>query len=156
MTNEVNASPLSIAGVLITPLKRIATAGGDVLHGMKATDPGFAGFGEAYFSLVQPGAVKAWKRHRRMTLNLIVPAGSVRFVIFDDRAGSPTLGQFAQIVLSPERYGRLTVPPMLWMGFQGVSSDTAMLLNVASIGHDPTEVDRQPADALSFKWSSDS
>ena len=74
-----------ITGVLQTPLKMIDVPGGDVLRAMKRSDLGYLGFGEAYFSTVELGAVKAWKRHRKMVLNLIVPIGAVRFVIYDDR-----------------------------------------------------------------------
>lgn len=38
-----------IDGVLLTPLKQIAHPKGDVFHAMKCVDPGFEGFGEAYF-----------------------------------------------------------------------------------------------------------
>ncbi len=66
--------------IQVTQLKRISVIGGDVLHALKCTDTGFQGFGEAYFSMAEAGAVKAWKLHRRMTLNLVVPVGEVRFV----------------------------------------------------------------------------
>jgi len=71
---------ISLEHIKLSPLSRINTEGGDVLHGMKWIDAGYAGFGEAYFSWVVKGAVKAWKRHTRMTMNLVVPVGSVRFV----------------------------------------------------------------------------
>ena len=77
---------------LITPLKIIQVPGGDVSHAMKISDPGFAGFGEVYFSNIEPGVVKAWKRHRQMTLNLVVSVGAIRFVMFDDRHQSPDSG----------------------------------------------------------------
>jgi len=139
-----------IDGVLLTPLKIIDTPGGNVFHGMNMNDPGYMGFGEAYFSAIEAGAIKAWKRHREMTLNLMVPVGKVRFVIFDDRPQSSTCNQFQQITLSPEYYFRMTVPPMLWMGFQGESS--GMVLNVANMRHVPDEVDRKPVESFSFEW----
>lgn len=144
---------LAICGVTLTVLKRIPTPGGDVLGAMKHTDTGFAGFGEAYFSIVKPGAVKAWKYHKRMTLNLVVPVGTVRFVIRDDRASSPSNGLIEQVTLSPSNYQRLTIPPMIWFGFQGIGAIDAMLLNLANIAHDPLEADRQPPDAFSFDWN---
>lgn len=143
---------VSIDGVKLTPLKHIATPGGDVLHAMKNCDPGFAGFGEAYFSTIEPGAVKAWKRHHEMVLNLVVPIGSIRFVIHDARQGSPTYGIFYDVVLSKDHYYRLTIPPMLWMGFQGVDEIVSMLLNVANIPHDPNEADRKNIDEFDFDW----
>ena len=71
---------MKLTDILVTPLRRIETAGGDVLHAMKKTDAGYTGFGEAYFSWVSAGAIKAWKRHTQMTMNVVVPVGQVRFV----------------------------------------------------------------------------
>jgi dTDP-4-dehydrorhamnose 3,5-epimerase len=143
---------LDIADVQLTLLKRMPTAGGEVLHAMKVNEPGFGGFGEAYFSTVEPGAVKAWKRHHRMILNLVVPTGSIRFVIHDDREGSSTYGIFSEVILSKEYYFRLTIPPMLWMGFQCVGKEAGLLLNIANIPHDPDEVDRKEIDEFDFDW----
>ena len=71
---------VSLNDILVTPLKRIHTIGGDVLHALKSSDTGFNGFGEVYFSWIDQSAIKAWKCHLRMTLNLMVPMGKVRFV----------------------------------------------------------------------------
>jgi dTDP-4-dehydrorhamnose 3,5-epimerase len=121
------------------------------MHAMKEVDMGFSGFGEAYFSEINFKAIKAWKRHQEMTLNLIVPVGEIRFVLFDDRnkAGS----QFQEIVISRDNYCRLTVPPMVWMGFQGLSSSDSTLLNIASIVHDPNEVDKRSINEIDFDWN---
>lgn len=141
-----------IDGVLLTPLKIIKVAGGDVLHGMKSTEPGFTGFGEAYFSMAETNAIKAWKRHHKMTLNLIVPIGAVRFVLYDDRQSSTSYQTFSEVTLSTDNYFRLTVPPMIWMGFQGVAMTTNMLLNVADIVHVPEEADRKKLNELKYDW----
>ena len=143
---------MTISGVALTPLSIMDTEGGDVLHAMKSSDPGYSGFGEAYFSTVDPGAVKGWKRHREMTLNQVVPVGIVRFVIFDDRAESSTKGKFGEVTLSRNNYGRLTVPPMLWMGFQGVDEYPSLLLNIASIPHHPDELERMELSAIDYQW----
>ena len=135
--------------VLVTPLRRIPTAKGDVLHGLKAGDAGFAGFGEAYFAIVHEGMIKGWKRHTHMTLNLICVDGAVRVVIYPEIGAACCL----DMVVSPERtdqYCRLTVPPRYWVGFQGVSPGRNMLLNVASLMHDPAESETLALDA--FPW----
>jgi dTDP-4-dehydrorhamnose 3,5-epimerase len=141
--------------VIYTPLRRIVTAKGDVLHGLKASDPGFAGFGEAYFSHVLTGAVKGWRRHRIMTMNLIVCAGSIRFVLYDMRPDSETCGCFAEFRLSPESpesYGRLTVPAGVWMAFQGIASGPNILLDIASIEHDPAEGESVAVGTFPVDW----
>lgn len=143
-----------IAGVLITPLREIETPGGNVFHAMKASDAGYRGFGEAYFSTLQANGIKPWKRHNRMTLNIVVPIGKIRFVLYDDRAGSPSKNEFAEVVLgNPEHYARLTVPPGVWMAFQGISEGTSWLLNVADLPHDPEETDRRLLSEIPYDWS---
>ena len=140
-----------IKDVVITHLDVIDTPGGNVLHAMKGSSAGYSGFGEAYFSQVDKGAVKAWKRHKKMTLNLVVPVGEIRFVLFDDREISNA--QFQEVVISKGDYCRLTVPPMIWMGFQGLLDGGSMLLNIANIEHDPNEVDRKEIDKINYDWS---
>ena len=127
----------NIDGVLLTPLNVINTSGGNVLHGMKVKDSGYSGFGEAYFSFIATDVIKGWKRHHKMVLNLVVPVGIVRFVIYDDRQDSVTYNKYQEVTLSKDNYQRLTVPPMLWMAFQGVGQQENMLLNVASIPRHP-------------------
>ena len=58
--------------VEISNLKRIKVEGGDVLHCLKNNEKSFKNFGEAYFSFIDKGYVKAWKRHLRMRMNLVV------------------------------------------------------------------------------------
>ena len=84
-----------IEGVTITPLQIISIQVGDVMHGMKNDDVGFSGFGEAYFSLINSGAIKGWKRHREMVCNFIVPSGKIKVVVFDDK-----IGHFDEFILS--------------------------------------------------------
>ena len=140
-----------IKDVLITKLDAIDTPGGSVMHAMKESSIGYSGFGEAYFSQVDKGTIKAWKRHKKMTLNLIVPVGEIRFTLFDDREVSNT--QFQEVVISKNNYCRLTVPPMVWMGFRGLLSKGSMLLNIANIEHDPDEIDRLEVDKINYDWS---
>ena len=143
---------MTITGVSTTPLSIIDTKGGAVLHALKSSDHGFSGFGEAYFSTIEHNAIKGWKRHKEMVLNLIVPIGSVRFVLYDDRRNQ--LNQFQEIVLSlTGEYARLTVPPMVWVGFQGLDHQSSLVLNIASIEHSPEEIERKGLDEIKFNWS---
>lgn len=136
-------------GVLVSPLRRIPTPGGDIFHALKDSDPGYAGFGEAYFTTVNHGAVKGWKRHHVMVSNLIVPCGAVRFVI------GPGPGEFEAFDLSasePGQYQRLTIQPGLWMAFAGLSAGLNLVLNAASIRHDPLEAETCPIDTFPWPW----
>lgn len=138
---------------VFTALRLIPTPGGDVRHGIRASDSTFVGFGEAYFSSVEKGAVKGWRRHTRMTLNLVVPVGEVRFLVFDEASGQRRA--FHLTPNRPEAYGRLTVPPGLWMAFGGVEEALNLLLNLASIEHDPAEAESRPLGAIPWSWTGD-
>ena len=140
--------PIGIEDIKVTKLQRILVAGGDVSHAMKNNSAGFVGFGEAYFSFILPGAVKAWKRHLRMTLNLIVPKGNVGFVFIDSNNSVRVL------TVGEENYSRLTIPPGIWFGFKGLSSEESLILNIADIKHDEGEIDRMRIEDINFDWSS--
>ena len=138
---------MSLEDVIITPLARITTAGGDVLHALKRNDSGYSDFGEAYFSWVKAGSVKAWKRHTRMTMNIVVPVGQVRFVFRLDGAR-----KFRIEEIGVDRYVRITVPPGTWFGFQGRTAPQSLVLNIANIPHDPNEVERLALSEIKYDW----
>lgn len=119
---------------LLTPLKQIFHPKGDVYHALKASDAGYAGFGEAYFTTVIEGETKGWKKHLRMQMNLVVPVGQVCFYVHDENTGMTT-----PYLLGTGNYARLTVPPGYWMAFRGMSGGTNLVCNLASIAHDPLE-----------------
>ena len=139
-------------GVELSKLDIIQTPGGNVMHGLKSMESSFIGFGEAYFSIINYQSIKGWKRHKQMTLNLIVPSGSVKFVIYDNRNESSSYGEFKEIELSRDNYHRLTISPMLWLGFQGIGKGENIVLNVASIPHDPDEVDKRDIFEFDYCW----
>lgn len=142
---------MTLAAILLTPLPRIQITGGDVLHAMKHSDAGYAGFGEAYFSWVAADAVKAWKRHMRMTMNVVVPVGQVRFVFRSVNADGGD--EFRVEEIGVDRYARITVPPGIWFGFQGLGAPKSLVLNIASILHDPNEVERLALSDINFVWN---
>ena len=142
-----------IKNVILTPLKIITGELGDVLHAIKQDETSFCGFGEAYFSTVKKNTVKAWKCHQRMTLNLIVPCGEIKFVLYDDRISSPTFGEIYEVILSRQNYQRLTIPHMVCFGFKGLGDGLNMLLNIANIPHDPNESEKMNIDHIKYNWS---
>lgn len=139
---------MSLDDILVTPLARIPVAQGDVLHAMTCNDPGFAGFGEAYLSWVSAGAVKAWKRHTKMTMNMVVPVGQVRFVFC-----TSDMDELRVEEIGIDHYARLTVPPGIWFGFQGLVEPQSLLMNIANIPHDPSEVERRAISDIDYEWS---
>ena len=139
---------MSLDDILIRPLACITTPGGDVLHAMKQSDVGYAGFGEAYFSWVTDGAVKAWKRHTRMTMNVVVPVGKVRFVFRLDGTDELRVEE-----VGDGHYACITVPPGIWFGFKGLAKPQSLVLNIANIPHDPNEVEKLELSGIKYGWN---
>ena len=142
-----------LEGMIKSELNIIDSDTGSVMHALKKTDSGFKEFGEVYFSTVIKDEIKAWKLHQKMTLNLMVPVGSVLICFMDVRENSSTLNETYKIILSQEPYFRLTVPPGIWFGFKGVSEGLNLICNVADIMHDPNEVLRKKVSEFDLDWS---
>lgn len=129
--------------VELTPLKRICHPKGDIYHALKAQEANFTGFGEAYFTTIKSGETKGWKKHLQMTMNLVVPVGMVRFYLHDEETRN-TLS----FELGEHNYQRLTVGPGMWMAFRGIGDELNLVLNLASIPHDPEESVNLPLEAF--------
>ena len=139
---------MNLKEILITPLAQIDTDGGNVFHVMKQIDVGYAGFGEAYFSWIAAGHVKAWKQHMEMTMNLVVPVGQIKFVFRLEG-----VDEFRIEEIGVDRYARITVPPGIWFGFQGLQEPQSLLLNIASITHNPKEAKRLALAEIKYDWT---
>lgn len=138
--SAVSISTPTIEGLALVALRTIVDERGAVLHMLRADAADFRGFGECYFSEVNPGAVKGWKRHRRQTQNLAVPVGRVRFVLYDARVASATEGVLNVVELGrPDAYARLRIPPMVFYGFICAGDRPALVANCTDLPHDPDE-----------------
>jgi dTDP-4-dehydrorhamnose 3,5-epimerase len=144
-----------IEGVRINPLRQLVDERGAILHMLRNDAEHFEEFGEIYFSMVNPGAVKGWHIHDRMTLNYAVPVGTIRMALYDDRADSPTRGELMEFFLGDRNYQLVTVPPNVWNGFKGVGTVPALVANCATLPHDPAEIHRLDPmkNHIPYDWS---
>jgi dTDP-4-dehydrorhamnose 3,5-epimerase len=131
-----------IDGLTVTPLRRIPDERGAVFHMLREDSPGFERFGEIYFSLVYPNAIKAWHLHKQMTLNYAVPVGMVKLVCYDDREDSSTRGNVVELFIGELNYVLVTIPPLVWNGFKGIADRPALIANCATVPHTPDEIVR--------------
>jgi dTDP-4-dehydrorhamnose 3,5-epimerase len=76
-----------------------------------------------------------------------VPSGVVRFittakgVIFEEN-----------ILSSQDNFVRLTIPPGLWLAFQGLQKEESIILNISNRAHQGEEVDRCDLNEFSYEW----
>lgn len=126
------------------PLK-VENPNGDIYRILRKNEDSFEGFGEAYFSTINHNSIKAWKKHNRMIMNLVVPVGEVGFVFTDGT-------EFESVIVGKSNYLRLAVNPGIWFGFKGISSDRSLILNISNIVHSDDEVDRREVSSFNFEW----
>jgi dTDP-4-dehydrorhamnose 3,5-epimerase len=143
-----------IDGVQIIPLKTIMDERGMVRHMLKTTDPHFNQFGEIYFSVIFPNAVKAWHVHKKMELNYAVISGNIKMVLHDTRKNSKTKGEIQEIFMGEDNYVLVKIPPHVINGFKAIGNKNAIVANCSSIPHDPNEIERlDPFDpTIGYDW----
>ena len=147
---------VKIEGVIVQPLKQIPDSRGSVLHMLRNDSDLFKQFGEVYFSEIHCGAIKAWKRHKKQTQNLVVPFGKIRLAIYDDRQMSSTHRKIIEYEVGrPEHYRLIHIPPMLWYGFQGIGHQTSLIANCTDQPHNPEETESLPANSehIPYQWT---
>jgi dTDP-4-dehydrorhamnose 3,5-epimerase len=140
-----------IQDVLITPLNKINNPKGDIYHALKSSSPGYVGFGEVYFSEIKKDAIKGWKKHNRVILNLVVPSGRIEFILFDDRSKSATRNTFNSVIIGTNNYSRLTIPKGIWVAFKGLDNFN-ILMNVIPEEHDFSESENIDLNSIQYNW----
>ena len=138
---------MNIKDVIITKLKIIKDERGSVMHMMRNDSNIFKSFGEIYFSTIFKNSIKAWHLHKEATLNYACIKGRVKLVLFDDRTQSSSKGVYEEIILSPQNYFLITIPPNIWNGFKGLDEEESIIANCLNLPHNEKEMVRmEPFD----------
>ena len=135
-------------GITLTSLNKIYHPKGEILKVIKKSDTTFNEFGEAYFSTINQGDIKGWKKHTEMILNLVVVIGEIEIVVYNE-----TLREFFNVRISKNNYQRLTVKAGLWVAFRGMGSHN-ILFNLSNIEHNPNEAINVDIDKIDYMWKS--
>ena len=133
--------------IKVTPLKIIKLSAGNIMHALNKNELKNWIFGEAYFSKIKSGKIKAWKYHLKMILNLVVPYGKVKFIFYSQKDKN-----FKIVEIGEKKYSRLTIPPKIWFGFKGISKYESIILNVTNIKHNSNEILRCKKNKIDFYW----
>lgn len=141
-----------VDGVFIHKLNVINNAKGNIFHILKTNQLKNMEIGEIYISEIFYNEIKGWKKHSEMVLNLFVPVGNIKFVIYDDRLDSKTYGNYMEIIIGQSNYSRLVIPSGVFVSFKGLDSTRNLLINVASIEHNPSEAINLELSELNYKW----
>jgi len=144
-----------IQGLEVSPLKVVADNRGKVMEMADVKMPQFERFGEIYFSFVNPGVIKGWKKHLSAVQLFAVPVGTIKFVIYDDRPDSTTCGTVEAIEIGEANYNLIKMPPGVWYSWQATSIFPAMIASLTSEPHDPAEavsVEVNNNNIIPYQW----
>ena len=142
-----------IHDVKITTLKIISDNRGKVMHMLRRDSSIFKNFGEIYFSTIYTNLIKGWHLHKEATLNYACVKGKVKLVLFDDRDSSPTKGKLYELILSPENYFLVTVPPNILNGFKGLDKSESIIANFLTLPHNEKEMVRKEPNDKKFNYN---
>tara|TARA_Y100000746_G_C15243061_1_gene342390 strand:- start:131 stop:547 length:417 start_codon:yes stop_codon:yes gene_type:complete len=137
---------LNLNAISLKKIKKASNIKGNINKILSINDPEYKGFGEIYTSIVKKDSVKAWKYHKKMTLNLTVIYGETKFVFFDGNR------DFKSFNISSNDPHLLTVPPKLWYGFKSLNNNDSLVLNFTNFIFNENEIERKNQDEIEFPW----
>ena len=143
-----------IEGVTVVPLKKICDERGMIMHMLKITDPHFEKFGEIYFSIAYPGAIKGWHEHTKQTQFYAVIEGMAKLVLFDNRPKSVSYKKIMELFIGEDNYQLVRIPVNVINGYKNIGVRPLILANCATTPHEPDEMLRyEPhGDKVPYKW----
>ncbi|MGD9982140.1 MAG: dTDP-4-dehydrorhamnose 3,5-epimerase family protein [Hyphomonadaceae bacterium] len=86
----------------------------------------------AYLVTVRPGKVKGWAVHEHHVDRYFFVSGSLKLVLFDDRAGSPTHRMINELYLSDYNRALVLVPPGVFHAVENVGAVDGLMFNIPS------------------------
>tara|TARA_B100000902_G_scaffold399352_1_gene469808 strand:+ start:14048 stop:14449 length:402 start_codon:yes stop_codon:yes gene_type:complete len=106
----------------------------------------YKGFGELYFSQIKKNKIKGWKKHTKMTMNIKVIMGKVKFILSKD------MKSFKKIIISENDKFLLTISKNIFFAFQGLDKKNE-ILNFSNIKHSKKECINLPLNRINYKWN---
>ena len=146
-----------IDGAKVKKLRAIPDERGRLMEVMRADDPEFIKFGQVYVTTAYPGVTKAWHYHKKQTDNFCCIKGMMKVVLYDDREGSPTMGELNEFFMGEHNEILLQIPPFVWHGFKCISDTEAMVMNCSTEPYNAASPDefRKPAHEsdIPYDWA---
>jgi dTDP-4-dehydrorhamnose 3,5-epimerase len=111
----------------------------------------------AYEVTVRSGAIKGWILHEGYDDRLFLAAGTVKWVMYDDRSESPTRGLVSELHFDEHHRSLLRIPRGVWHAIQNVGDVDARMINfpTAPYNYESPDKVRLPLDTESIPYSFD-
>ena len=132
----------------VEKVKRIKNSQGDIFKFIDTSSKSFIKFGEVYCSQIKKNSIKAWKLNKVSTSNIIVPNGKVIFAVLN-----PITKRINSFIIGDNRHYKLTIPPLVWYGFMGISKNTSLIINLIDKMHNSSQQLKNDQNFIFFNWS---
>jgi len=127
-------------------LKKFKNPKGNILRGFRKDDKFPGTSAEIYFSWINKKKIKGWKLHKKMSMNLVVPVGKVKFVFYNGN-------KFKALIIGENNYKRIFVPSNVYFAFQNLSKKKSLIVNNASIIHqNRNETLVKSLNKINYSW----
>lgn len=126
--------------------QRVKNYKGDIFKLLKKDNFQNQNIFESYISKVNFNKIKAWKYHKKISLNLIVVRGRVLFITLENN-------KFNRYILDDKKFKKLFVPNKVWYGFMGLEKKSSTILSFANAYYSNSEILRKNIKDFSFDWS---
>ncbi len=158
LATEEGARREPIDGMRIREARTIADDRGTICV---AYDPRW-GFSDepmvySYEVTIRPGAVKGWILHETYDDRLFLAAGTVKWVLYDDRDGSPTRGRLTELFFDEHHRSLLLIPRGVWHAVHNIGDTDSRMVNFPTAPYDYENPDktRLPLDTERIPYSFD-
>ncbi len=136
--------------VEIKELKVFLDDRGYLFEGLRKDDKLFDGeYGQCLISIVFPGAVKGWHRHKKQIDYTICIKGNVKYCVVEEKGNKEVktfyLGENNPILIK--------VPPGIWHGYTPIGNKEAVLLTITNITYDLNDTEKKDFMAFGDVWS---
>ena len=125
--------------------ERIKNSKGDIYKLIKKDNLSRNNICESYISTVKYNKIKAWKYHKKISLNLIVTRGKVLFITFENN-------NFNKYILNEKKFEKLFIPKKIWYGFMGLEKNFSTILSFSNYFNSESEIMRKDIRDLPFDW----
>lgn len=106
--------------------------------------------GQLNYSVLYPGIVKAWHRHKKQNDYFFVLLGNARVALHD-----PAAGKTETHFIGEKNPKVLKIPPGIWHGYTVLGPTPCGLLYYVDKKYDPSDPDEERAswDSFGYNWN---
>ena len=134
---------------IVKSLKLFLDDRGYLYEMLRADDPFFKSFGQAYISAINPGVVKGFHKHMIQTDHIVCVQGQIKLVLVDE---GQILQKISEYHLSPLDPKIVVVEPGIWHGWMCVGNEPALVINFSTHVHDKSNPDEERVDPHQNPW----